>query len=462
MVEVTLELSQKQSLARDQLNDPQIVELYYGGAAGGGKTMLVCLWILEQLISYPGIRIAVGRKELTRLKQSTIVTLFNKAHPLLGIKRDAYTFQDQKGLITYRNGSSIQLLDLARQPSDPDFDTFGSLEMTHIVIEEVGEIVQKARDVLSARKNRYLNEEYGIVGKMVLTGNPSQNFTRDDYYEPYRKQGAGDSQKWQFGKVFIKGKEHTAYRGFVHSLVTDNPMADPNYIEDLRRLPTPERKRLLEGNWDYTDNDSLLFKAHVIDRAVISELQAGDKYMGVDLADKGKDKTVISLVENNVLIDQHEVSVSIDRESAISEQTALALIKYAQQNNVPAQNIAIDAVGIGVGVRDFLRSKGWYVKEYVAGSKGREGYKNLRAETFWDLSQGLDSGKYRIYSGLDTIDSLRKELLSIEYNVEDRVVSLQKKDKIKDMLGYSPDHADSACMAFYAANYKRTSVKIIF
>jgi len=32
--------------------------------------------------------------------------------------------------------------------------------------------------VLNTRKNRFLNKEYGIVGKTVMTCNPTQNFMR--------------------------------------------------------------------------------------------------------------------------------------------------------------------------------------------------------------------------------------------------------------------------------------------
>ena len=39
-------------------------------------------------------------------------------------------------MITYRNGSQILLIDMKYHSMDPDPDTFGSLELTHVVIEE--------------------------------------------------------------------------------------------------------------------------------------------------------------------------------------------------------------------------------------------------------------------------------------------------------------------------------------
>ena len=37
-----------------------------------------------------------------------------------------------------------------------------------------------------------------------------------------------------------------------------------NYIENLRGMPVAERRRLLEGDWDFDDDDSVLFKLHLL------------------------------------------------------------------------------------------------------------------------------------------------------------------------------------------------------
>ena len=140
-------MSQRQDLALKLLDHPQIVELDFGGAAGGAKTWTVCLWMLLQCRKYPGIRIGLGRKEGNRLRQTSVVTLLNEVHPIMGVTKEEYSYKDQAGFIIYKNGSVIQLLDLNYQPSDPDYDTLGSLLFTHVVIEEAGEIRKKAKDV---------------------------------------------------------------------------------------------------------------------------------------------------------------------------------------------------------------------------------------------------------------------------------------------------------------------------
>lgn len=417
---------------------------------------------------FPGIRIGLGRKEGIRLRQTTVVTLFREAHPILGIKDAEYKYQDQRGIIQYKNGSQIQLIDLNYQPSDPDYDTLGSLNFTHVVIEEAGEIRKKARDVLGSRKNRFMNREYNIVGKTVLTQNPSQNFTRQEFYEPYKLLGMGSHRIWEIGEVETEpGVMKKAYRAFVKSLPTDNPFLPRNYIETLKRLPNQERKRLFEGNWDYLDDDDVLFPSLLIDRSITSERDDTTpfrKYIGVDVADKGKDKTIVSLIENGILVQQRRLTVDTTGEKPISELYSLELIKFAQQHGFSAndaRNIAIESNGVGVGMRDFMRSKGWYITEYTATSQSRSlGY--------YKLSTNMDEGSFQILREIETMPELRKELMVHTYEFDDKLQpKVLPKKKIKEELGYSPDHSDSAMIANWVmsgsgSDPRNDSSRIIF
>lgn len=454
MNNLNIQLSERQMLFFQLLNDPQIVDILMGGGAGGSKTISVCLWMLMEIRNNPGIRIGLGRKELTRLKQTTLYTLIHEAHPMLGVKDGEFRYQEMKGLVSYANGGEIQLVDLAYQPSDPDYDRFGSLNFTHTVIEEAGEIRAKAKNVFTSRKNRYLNGKLGIVGKSVMTCNPSQNFLKNEYYKPYEKLGAGPYQKWEFGRVEINGKMKTAYRAFVKSLVTDNPFIPQNYIEVLRKLPDAERKRLFEGNWNYSDSDLMLFKSSLIDRSMTDRIEPGERWIGVDISDTGKDKTILTMIEEDVIVEQK--AISVESNEAIGEQIAKAIIKYAQQNGIDitrANHIAIDSIGVGASTRDFLRSLGWRVKEFVAGGKSSDPmYKNLRGEVIYSLSQEMDKGNIKIYENIQMLDLLREDLMAHEYTTEERRILVKGKAEIKEVLGRSPDNAESAYIAFWCKN----------
>lgn len=449
-----LKLSRKQHLTLQLLNDPQLVDLLYGGAAGGAKSVLVCIWMVLQCRDYPGIRIGLGRKELTRLKQSTLVTLLREVHEWVGVKTHEFVYNDQKSVVTYINGSQIQLMDLARQPSDPNFDRFGSLNLTHTVVEEVAEVDEKARNIFNSRKNRFLNDKYKIVGKSVATCNPSMNYIKVEYYNPYKELGGGDFQQWEHGQVEIEGKMQTAYRAFVRSVAADNPFLPQNYIEVLRQLPTVERRRLLEGDWDFQDSDFMLFKPMVLDRSLVGELAPGKGYIGVDISDVGKDKTILSLVESNILVDQVEITIDKEGEKAIGEQTSYEIIKYAQQHgftSLDAQRIAIDTIGVGASVRDFMRNKGWYIREFIAGASSESDFKNIRGEALWSFSQALETQRFHIYNRLPTLNILREQLMAHEFTTEERTIMIQSKQLVKEKLGVSPDYAESAYIAFHVS-----------
>lgn len=453
-----IQLSEKQKLALDLIDDLQIVDLLFGGGAGGGKSMLVCMWMILRCRNYPGIRIGLGRRELTRLKQTTVVTLLREAQPLLGVKTGEFVYSDHKGTIQYVNGSMIQLVDLAYLPSDPNFDRFGSFNFTDVVIEEVGEVAKKAKDIFTSRKNRFLNDKYRIVGKSIATCNPSQNYIKTEYYKPYKNLGGGEFQKWEYGRVEIGDDLKPAYRAFIPSLAIDNPYIPRNYIEVLRKLPTPERKRLLEGNWDFEDNDKMVFPSSVIDRSIIDRYEGGEIYLSLDIADTGSDETILTHLElqgeSLYIIDQFVVP--IDKTGDIGDQIALFGIKYAQQHGLDvskASNIAIDGIGVATSTRDSFMRRGWQVQLFMAGSASTNpSYKNLRQQTIYEMGQKMAQGKIKIYSGCRTLDKLREQLMAHEYTTEERTIVIKSKKLIKESIGRSPDNAESMYIGYWVAS----------
>lgn len=444
-----IKISPKQNDVFELLQNPQVIDILFGGGAGGSKSITVCLFLVIECRKYPGIRIGLGRKELKRLKQTTIVTLLREVHPMLGVKPGEYEYSEQKGLLKYVNGSEIQLVDLAYQPSDPNFDTLGSTLFTHVIMEEVGEIKKKARDVFMSRKNRFMNDKYNIVGKSISTCNPSQNFAKTEYFEPYKKLGGGEQQIWPDGEVIIDGERKEAYRAFVRSLVTDNPFIALNYIEDLKRLPDVERRRLLLGDWDFEDDDFMLFKPLTLSRMTLSNIMSGQRFVGVDISDTGKDATIISLLDGKTISDLKEIQV--DKSKVIGEQIGLEIIKYAQQNGLGPESVGIDSLGVGASTRDFLRSRRWYVKEFVAGAPSIENYQNLRSEMLWKMSVAMQNGQLSLFEHMPFIEELKRQLMAHSFETLERKIKALSKDDVKEKIGRSPDHSDATMIAFWVS-----------
>jgi len=85
----TIELTKKQTLALDLLEDKSTNEVLYGGAAGGAKSFLGCYWQIKNRLKYPGSRGLIGRAHLKTLKDTTLKTLF-EVLKMCDLKRDVH------------------------------------------------------------------------------------------------------------------------------------------------------------------------------------------------------------------------------------------------------------------------------------------------------------------------------------------------------------------------------------
>jgi len=137
-----MKLLNKQSNAVKYLKDKTTTEVLFGGAAGGGKSALGCLWLIEGCQNYPGSRWLMGRSKLKALKETTLNTFFELSS-MLDINSQ-WIYNSQSGIIQFTNGSQIILKDLFLYPSDPNFDSLGSLEITGAFIDECNQVNQES------------------------------------------------------------------------------------------------------------------------------------------------------------------------------------------------------------------------------------------------------------------------------------------------------------------------------
>lgn len=69
-------------------------------------------------LCYPGSKWFIGRAELKRITQSTLIT-FYKVCNQYGVEDTLYKYNGQYNYIEFYNGSRIDLLDLMYKPGDP-------------------------------------------------------------------------------------------------------------------------------------------------------------------------------------------------------------------------------------------------------------------------------------------------------------------------------------------------------
>ena len=75
--------TKKQLKAFEILEDKETTEILFGGSAGSGKSVLICVWLIYSCLRYVGSRWLMGRAVLKALKESTLLTFFQICNILL-------------------------------------------------------------------------------------------------------------------------------------------------------------------------------------------------------------------------------------------------------------------------------------------------------------------------------------------------------------------------------------------
>ena len=421
-----IKLTKKQSQCWKLLTDDVTNIITYGGSAGGGKSYLGCLWISSLCLQYPGIRTLIGRTVLQQLKLTTLNTLF-EVLGLMGLKSgEHYTFNGQSNVITFSNKSEIILKDLAYQPSDPNYDSLGGIEVSAVFIDEAAQVSHLCFSILKSRI-RYKLNQYNLIPKVLLTCNPGQNWIKKEFYIPFIQETL------ELNKAFVP------------ALPMDNPHLPPTYIEMLRGLPNAQRRRLLEGDWNYNEEDDSLFNFDHISNSVFKfkPEPTDKKYMSVDVARFGTDRSVVMIWSGLVVLEVFVFNKLSTTE--LSSEIRELIEKYG----IHPTNIIVDSDGVGGGVADQIRGT-----NFVNNSSPlhKQNYSNLKSQCYVKLSELFKEGKISLnIMNPSIIDDLTQELLSVKLKDvdKDNKVSVQSKDEMKKILGKSPDLSDSLMMRIY-------------
>lgn len=433
MAAITLKPTIKQHHAWSALKTHSII--FFGGAAGGGKSWWLCETRLINCYLYPGYKSFIAREELKRIMESTYIT-WCKVCQRHNIPKSDWKLNGQYNYIEFFNGSRIDLIDAKYLPSDPLFERFGSLEYTDGAIEETGEIHYLAFEVLKTRIGRHLNDEYGIRPTMALTGNPKKNWTYSLFYLPFRNDTL---------------PEDTA---FIQSLYNDNPYTAETYGKQLASIKDRATKeRLMYGNWEYEDDPTILIPVDVInDMFSNSHVKGGHKRIVADIARYGSDRAIVTVWDDLILIEY----ITFDISSTVEIENCINALR--SKHNISASNTVVDEDGIGGGIVDHQKCRG-----FVNGSKPyNPNYQNLKCECGYKLAEL--AGEIWIQCDLPQteVEMIRQELgmLKTYDSDKDNKLRILPKEKIKEVIGRSPDWMDVFIMAMYFRVMKFTNTNV--
>lgn len=400
----------------------------YGGAAWWGKSYLGVSWLWTMCYQYPGTKWFIGRNELKRIRATTYPTYlkFCREYNIPASQKWGLNMQDN--VIRFQNWSEIWLLDLEYAPRDPMYERFGSFEFTGWWVEESGEVHSDGIEVLLTRIGRHMNEEYGLIPKLLETFNPNKGHVYSDFYKPY--------------------KDNTLAQEivFIPAVVTDNPKISKEYIQNLRDLKNKVmQERLLYWNFEYDDTPGRLYAYDDLVDMRTNPINNGEKYIVCDPARLWEDRAVF------MIWDGREVKEIIVYEKCLLTTLEEEMRKKAQLYQINMSRVLVDADGLGAGIPDHLGCKGFqnWASPISTDEQDRQGIKpifeNLKTQCYFELQKHIR--KIRVH------DTRRKELIIQELDVmcqidmdKDGKTKLIQKEKVKEKLWRSPNFADCIAM----------------
>lgn len=430
--------------------------LGYGGAAGGGKTDLMCGKALNKH------RVSMlFRREYTQMKG-----IVQRLEGILGGK-DGYNGQEK--IWRLPGGRSIEL---GSVPHLGDELNFQGRPRDFLGIDEAANFLQ-AQVVFLQGWVRTVDPDQAT--QTIHTFNPpttAEGRWVVDHYAPWLDDKYpipalpgelrffvtidGEEQEWPDKTEFFHGGEliMPQSRTFIPSRLSDNPFLErTGYMATLQALPEPLRSQMLYGDFRAGMTDD---PWQVIPTKWVEDAQARWKAripkpemisLGVDVARGGNDSTVLARLAADMWFDE---LLEYPGKETPDGPTIAALCIAANRNHAP---IHIDVIGVGASPYDFLKQ----AKQQVLGvnvaegsiatdQSGRLSFKNLRSELWWKFRELLDPAN-NIYPALPPGRDILVELTAPKWRLQGSTIYVESRDEIIERIGRSPDRATALILA---------------
>lgn len=291
----------------------------------------------------------------------------------------------------------------------------------------------------------------GKHARGVFIGNP------DNPEAEWKRIFTDERYANEYNRYTISSFDLPTFTGEV--VYPDDPDMEKQMLESLTQVSWVDHKRRIWGENDARFLSKVLgqfpesggkgfFSQTVIDRAYDAEIDEPDApiVLGVDIARYGSDSNVIAENQGGKV----RVVDTWDRKDTYT--TAQRIHEYA--NRVGAQEVRIDATGVGGGVADNLLQNPEFgnaryeVVEWNNGTAAPDNSKHLNLRAY-----SHDSLREQMADGLVDLDyeddELREQLQIVTYGFTARgAIKITAKDDLRsDMTGNSPDRLDAIIMA---------------
>lgn len=440
----------------------QADELFYGGAAGGGKT-----YLLLGLGAESHRRSIIFRREYAQLNGAD--GLISKSREMLGATGATYNgthniWRDIPGDRVIEFGAVQHEKDVEKfQGSPHDLICFD--ELPHFTESQYAYLIGWNRTTFKGQRTRIV-----AAGNPPLTPEGDWIISRwSAWLDPTHPNPAKPGEiRWYAivdGKeVELEGGKAFAHKGeiiqpksrtFIPASVEDNPyLLETGYRAQLQQLPEPMRSKLLYGDFHVGFEDD---PYQVIPTAWV--LAAQERWrsapkpdvpltmLGVDVARGGDDKTVIAARYGNWIA---PLSKYPGKDTPDGPSVVMRILQHIEPS---IQALNVDVIGVGASVFDLLRIQqvpalrgiNFAESSRARDRSGKLGMVNKRAEFYWALREALDPERGE---GLALPDDreLRADLCAARWKMTTRGVQIEQKDDIKARIGRSPDCADAVAL----------------
>ena len=403
----------------------------YGGAAMGGKSMLICWAAVLLAYAYPQTNWGIARHIMADLKKTILFDLEEcLKNNNLKEKRD-YKFNRELGIITFNNGSKIYLIGLKENIKGQEGQDLGGLQLTGAFVDESGQCDLDRIKILYIRTGRMNNGLYGLKRFIMETFNPSQSHIRHRYWTPFSE----------------KRKVHN-YR-FIRALPSDNPSQDAkDYVQDIINSGDEENiERFVYGNFDYFQDPEALYSVPAIKSLYLNPKKPeASGCVTADIAMRGSDSFVVCVWFGRVLMD------FIDMPKCGGKQIIDLLLSKCEQWEISTLNICYDADGMG----QFIGEDGGFIEDAIPFKNAsrpaivkRANMANMKAYCAIQFAKRMQRGDYYLFALLQDEEKktrLGRELRAVKKLRADddlRTMGVSNKDDIKKTLSFSPDYWDA-------------------
>jgi hypothetical protein len=227
--------------------------------------------------------------------------------------------------------------------------------------------------------------------------------------------------------------------------IKEGILSEKEVLQAKKDLPDKIFKALYEA--EASESEGQLITNDAITKMFInSDIEKGVPHITADIARMGKDKTVIMVWSGMKVIYIESIDISTITETV----TAIKMLMLRYSVNV--NHVMVDEDGVGGGVVDLLKCKGFRNGSRPVKIQGKEeNFANLKTQCYWKLAELINNDEIFVNCDVSVQQSITEELewVRLPQELDTSKISLLSKDKVKQGLGRSPDYSDALMLRMF-------------